>query len=451
MRRFDFTSSYVVAFGAALLATLVGANASAAVLYNVTDLGNLGHSSYPTAINSSGQIVGNSYADSAETQAYAFLYDASPTGSKTMIPLFGSGNYGNTANGINDSGQIVGSVIDAYKNSAGETVYQQDAYAESISGGVVTALSFNSSGQVHVGGAYTGSAAAANAVNNSGEIAGTVVLPGDSLNTQYGFTCDSGTSTIFPSPSFAAGTGLVASNNGINDSGIFVGRCAIPWSVGAGHLAYYFDPSVGSANQIHTPLDTGTVSYYAEANGINDSGLVVGGAVMSTTGAGTFHAYLYNIYGSGPMADLGALGTGDYSEAYGLNSAGQIVGESNLTPGGTSYHAFVCNSSGGMTDLNSVIPASSGWTLEDATAINASGWIVGVGIDPAGVTDGFLLTPVPEPSTIAILLAGAIGLLAFARHRRASRTIAACLTVLSPALSARLADAQVSNVFNKVQ
>ena len=35
--------------------------------YTVTDLGNLGYSSYASAINSSGQIVGTSYVDSSGT------------------------------------------------------------------------------------------------------------------------------------------------------------------------------------------------------------------------------------------------------------------------------------------------------------------------------------------------------------------------------------------------
>ena len=61
-----------------------------------------------------------------------------------------------------------------------------------------------------------------------------------------------------------------------------------------------------------------------------------------------------------------------------------------------------------MTDLNSLIPSSSGWTLESANDINDSGWIVGVGLNPSGQTDAFLLAPVPEPSTVALLLAAAL-------------------------------------------
>jgi probable HAF family extracellular repeat protein len=94
------------------------------------------------------------------------------------------------------------------------------------------------------------------------------------------------------------------------------------------------------------------------------------------------------------MQDLGALG-GDFSWANGINSAGQIVGSSTTTTADTvaSEHAFIY-SGGTMMDLNSLIPASSGWDLAQAEAINNSGWIVGYGVNSAGATDAFLLQPV---------------------------------------------------------
>ena len=46
-----------------------------------------------------------------------------------------------------------------------------------------------------------------------------------------------------------------------------------------------------------------------------------------------------------------------------------------------------------MTDLNTVIPATSGWQLLQAVSINDRGQIVGSGINAAGQTHGFLLTP----------------------------------------------------------
>ena len=61
-----------------------------------------------------------------------------------------------------------------------------------------------------------------------------------------------------------------------------------------------------------------------------------------------------------------------------------------------------------MTDLNTLINLSSGWTIKDAMAINDSGQIVGYGINPAGQTHACLLTPTPEPSTLALLTASSL-------------------------------------------
>jgi probable HAF family extracellular repeat protein len=56
-----------------------------------------------------------------------------------------------------------------------------------------------------------------------------------------------------------------------------------------------------------------------------------------------------------------------------------------------NYHAFVI-SAGKMVDLNTLIPAKSGWVLQTATGINDAGQIVGYGTFKKQ-TRGFLLTP----------------------------------------------------------
>jgi probable HAF family extracellular repeat protein len=68
-----------------------------------------------------------------------------------------------------------------------------------------------------------------------------------------------------------------------------------------------------------------------------------------------------------------------------------IVGNADLA-GDTVNHAFIYTN-GKMTDLNTLIPANSGWELDTASAINDNGWIVGQG-SINGQYHGFLLTPI---------------------------------------------------------
>jgi len=131
--------------------------------------------------------------------------------------------------------------------------------------------------------------------------------------------------------------------------------------------------------------DLGTLGgNQSQAWGINNSGQVVG---QSINGSRTSHAFLYT---GGSMQDLGTLKySTDTSIAYGINNNGVIVGADP-----TISHAFVY-ANGTMTDLNTLIaPVNSGWTLQDACAINDSGQIAGYGVNPAGQVHAFVLNPI---------------------------------------------------------
>ena len=136
----------------------------------------------------------------------------------------------------------------------------------------------------------------------------------------------------------------------------------------------------------------------SQANAVNDEGLVVGSA-DTTTGTDAF------LYAYGKMIDLGNLG-GSSASANAINGNGVVVGTSNTT-GDADTHAFIWTRRKGLRDLNSLIPASSGWDLQTASSINDQGRIVGTGVyndpvngpvttelslSPAGISLGLLRT-----------------------------------------------------------
>ena len=205
--------------------------------------------------------------------------------------------------------------------------------------------------------------------------------------------------------------GASSSAYGINASGQVVGASTWTSLSDYGHAFLYSNGKM---------QDLGTLGgiYGSSAYGINASGQVVGYSYI--TGAGNnifsnvFHAFLYS---NGTMQDLGTLGGSD-SQANGINDSGEVVGESDTT-NDSAQHAFLY-SNGSMTDLNSLISPSSGWTLLDATAVNDNGQIAGYGVNPEGNDEAFLLTPnsnsVPLPPALLLLAPGLVGLAA-ARRR----------------------------------
>jgi probable HAF family extracellular repeat protein len=182
----------------------------------------------------------------------------------------------------------------------------------------------------------------------------------------------------------------------VNDSGLIVGEFGT-WdyhTIPAPVHAFSFDGT--------TMNDLGTLGgLISAASAVNRAGKVVGGAYDS---AGNDHAFLY--YST--MTDLGTLG-GATSSAAGINNLDQIVGDSYTAGGGD--HAFL-DTGATMLDLNQLLDGSgAGWTLNNAYAINDSGWIVG-----SGNNGSFLLTPVPEPPSIVLGLIAGVALLAIGRR-----------------------------------
>ena len=93
-----------------------------------------------------------------------------------------------------------------------------------------------------------------------------------------------------------------------------------------------------------------------------------------------------------------------------------MVGYSYTAPG--VYHAF-SYSSGTMTDLNSLTTnLPDGFVLDQASAINSLGDIAGYGENSLGQDEAFLLTPTPEPASLALLAVAGLGMLLLKRGRK---------------------------------
>ena len=117
---------------------------------------------------------------------------------------------------------------------------------------------------------------------------------------------------------------------------------------------------------------------------VNDSGTV---AAYTTNVGAPEYANTWNGRGLG----------GPFSYPRAIDAAGQVAGESDTSEG--ARHAVVWRQDA-VTDLNSLIPPDSGWVLQSASGIDASGQVVGYGTFN-GQKRAFRLVPPPDPATSA--------------------------------------------------
>lgn len=349
---------------------------AAAVEWTIKDLGNLGgddqqalaveHMAY--GINNQGQVVGRAVVPPqiiAGVETYHFLqaFVSAPNGG-ALTNLQNADapeamEWGSLAMDINDSGQVIFRVTRYQALPASLSSAPPYTQADPIGlGYFVVARDINNLGQV-VGQDYSGS---------------------------FIYDVNSGEYAVSP----------VENPIGINDAGQIL--------VDKDDGTYIWTQESGMR------LVTSEDATGARSVAINNSGQIIGyeRTEHKTT------AYITGPDGT-ELSYLDTLG-GDFTDVMGLNELGQVVGQSQTEDG--IYHAFFTGANGqGMTDLESLQDImNAGWSDIRVADINDFGQIAGTGTHN-GLRRPFLLTPVPEPETYAMMLAG-LSILGFMRRRQ---------------------------------
>lgn len=343
-------------------------------------------------INNRGQVFGRTW------DSRVVLWNPGTSAPVTLSPSLGNGSMGQlTASAMNDPGVIAGYVTHFSVNpsSTGELWRE---------GGTFAPLAVPSG--------FTGSTATG--INNAGQVAGSV---GNGLIDRPALWNSDGTVKLLPTLS-DPDSHLIAgeSARAINNKGQIVGSTYTDHN----NQAVLWNDSNA------TPTVLGALGQNMESNAvaINDAGQIAG---WSNIIGGGRHAVFWNSSTSGPT-DLGTLGDfmgrggipGQASSiATGINADGLIVGKSiysSPSMSGLDITSFLWDGTH-MININSLLPADAvraGFISSDTVSINNAGVIAGVGNN--GVP--FLLTPVPEPETWTMLLAGLSLSMVMARRRQ---------------------------------
>lgn len=169
-----------------------------------------------------------------------------------------------------------------------------------------------------------------------------------------------------------------------------------------GERAFIWD-SVSGMRDLGSPTGGSTRAF-----AINDLGHTVGVDYGMATGQGGIAGMV--VWGEETL--LVPQPTGGRPSPHDINNHGQIVGSFGVN----ETNAFVWHAGTGFVDLEGLIPLDSGWDLEEAFAINDAGQIVGFGRLNGGYR-AFVMTPVPEPSTLALSFIAALAIVVLISRR----------------------------------
>ena len=227
------------------------------------------------------------------------------------------------------------------------------------------------------------------------------------VDFQFGFYEQGGVFHMVNNPktpdcsvSGACNSGVITENQliGVNNANLAVGFYND--SHGDSH-GYTFNIATNTfSTDINDPLAVSTVTA-----AINNSDEIAG---FFTNSSGVIHGFIDNGGSFSTVDPLGATET----ELLGLNDKGIADGFAVFDG---VQHGILYNS---LTKMFTILdpPGSTSTTLN---GLNDAGDVVGFFMDAAGNTDGTLGTPVPEPATWLMILAGFAGLgwLGLGRYR----------------------------------
>jgi probable HAF family extracellular repeat protein len=370
-----------------MCAFVTSAACAAIPTYQVQDLGTLGGATtQATDINDAGQITG--YSETADGELRAFLYSRGQL--RGLGTLGGAGSLGNA---INAAGQVAGFAVTPSGHTHAVVFANGSAMDLAITGGDSVASDISNLGQVV--GQRTGSDGHNRAfayilgvtydlkgpagfdsfgiaLNDLGQVLGTYY---DAAGSHaFLFSALTGRKDLVPGK-----VSSIYGSQALNALGQVTGSFA---DQGVTHGFVYQNGRVTDIG--------GLGGDYSFGFGINAKADVTG---VSARADGQRHAVIYS---AGRMTDLGTLG-GTTSFGYAINSSKQVAGESNLKSGG--FHAFVY-SQGKLTDLGAAIEATHGKKFIESVAygINSAGQVIGryYPTDANGhvVFRSFLATPV---------------------------------------------------------
>jgi len=346
--------------GCALLAALWSGAAAHAAAYSITNLGFVN----ATALNSHGDVAGGSSG-----LLRAFLYTA---GSFHDLGTLGGSN--SSAYDLNDNQQVVG-----FSNIPGVA---GDVHGFLYDGAMQDLGTLGKDGSV------------ARAINSAGVTVGVsnTFLPQGAQAFVYSGGIMTNLNSLVTTPGWDLRDAVL-----VNDSNQIVGYGMHGGEERAFLLSAGVVTDLGlwvndSGFRLEQPRD------------MNNSGQVAG--IGYNVATDQWNAFLYT---GGSVHYLPPLPGGFGTYGHGINSYGQVVGYGYTST--AAYHAFLYEN-GQTIDLNSRIDPASGWVLLEADQINDRGQILGT-----GNLGTFLLTQVPEPSSLVLAALGFMLLAACVWHR----------------------------------